>query len=109
MRELFSMVMTVVFIIVACALLMLGGQAFGFWSFSYYAPRYEEVRRQTFEQSRAFNEGMSRDIQNLIANYYAANSDAGKQAILATINQRLADVDQSKLPPDVRQFLSEVK
>jgi len=38
--------------------------ALDFGLFKTFAPKYEQVRRDTFEQSQAYNEGMRRDLES---------------------------------------------
>ena len=36
-----------------------------FFLFKVFAPKYEQVRRETFEQSKAYNQGMIQELQNM--------------------------------------------
>lgn len=85
------------------------GAAFGsFWLYSYFNPKYEAVRRQTFEQSRAFNEGMVRDLQNLRLQYLQGTPEA-KAALRATILHRFSVYDKDDLPPELRSFYATIE
>ncbi len=72
---------------------------------AHYAPRFEDVRRTTFEHSRAFQEGTIRDLDNLRMEYLRAGSDAQRQAIADTVRHRLADIDLEALPPQTHEFV----
>lgn len=100
MRTLFAVIGIAVSIAVGVTAL----NALGFVNFAFFAPRYEEVRRQTFEQSRAFNEGMVRDLENLRLQRTAAKTDAERDVIDATIRHRFSVYSEESLPPDLRSF-----
>lgn len=74
----------------------------------YFAPRMEQVRRQTFEQSKAFNQGMVQELQNMQFEYVKA-TDAQKVALASIILHRAADYDESQLPADLRRFINDLK
>ena len=67
----------------------------GYAQFSFFNPKYEQVRRTTFEQSQAYVEGQRRDMQNLRMDWKSASGDA-KAAIKSVALQRL-----NGLPPAV--------
>jgi hypothetical protein len=79
-----------------------------FFMFKVFAPKMEEVRRKTFEQSKAYNQGQIQELQNMQFQYEQA--DSSHQAALASIIlHRAADFDQSKLPSDLYQFIQGLK
>ena len=57
---------------------------------AYFAPRYERVRRETFEQSKAYRQGMVQELQNMQFSYAQADAD-GKAALADLILHRAAD------------------
>jgi hypothetical protein len=72
---------------------------------SFFAPKQEAVRRKTFEQSKAFNQGMIQELQNMQFQYVQAKPE--QQAVLASIIlHRAADYDEDQLPPDLRVFIA---
>lgn len=92
------------------ALIALGwiGEANGLFMTKVFAPRYEQVRRQTFEQSKAYNQGMIQELQNMQFQYEQA--DSGHKAALADIIlHRAADYDENQLPTDLRSFITSLK
>ncbi len=97
----------------AMALAALGGAAWLATEGSYrlsatYAPRFEDVRRTTFERSRTFQEGTVRDLDNLRMEYLRAGTDAQRQAIADTVRHRLADIDLDALPPQTHDFVRQM-
>jgi hypothetical protein len=75
---------------------------------SYFAPSQEQVRRDVFEQSKAYNQGMIQDLQGMQFDYAQAD-DAHKPALADIILHRTADFDVSKLPPDLRSFVEKLR
>ena len=79
-----------------------------FFLYQMFAPKYEQVRRETFEQSKAFNQGMIQELQNMQFEYIQASPEH-KQALASIILHRVADYDVSKLPSDLYAFIQELK
>jgi hypothetical protein len=80
-------------------------QLVGFASFAFFAPKVREVERQTFEQSRAFNEGMVRDLENLCLQITTA-TPAQQAALHTTIRHRAAGYPTDSLPAHVRACIN---
>ena len=81
-----------------------------FFLYKVFAPKQEQVRRETFEQSKAFNQGMIQELQNMQFQYVQA--DAGHKAALADIIlHRAADFDlnQPQVPADLRSFIEQLR
>lgn len=76
-----------------------------FFMYQMFAPKYESVRRETFEQSKAFNQGMIQELQDMQFQYVKAAPEH-KVALASIILHRVADYDESKLPTDLRSFVS---
>lgn len=79
-----------------------------FFLMKVFAPREEALRRQTFEQSKAYTEGMAQDLRRQQLEYIKATPDQ-KQAIASVILHEYASIDQTTMPADLRQFLNEIK
>ncbi len=74
----------------------------------YFKPKYTEIDRKTFEESRTFNEGMVRDLENLKLAYEGA-SIPQKQSLRAIVLHRFSVYPQERLTPDLRKFYSSVQ
>lgn len=83
--------------------LFLGLGYLSYLAYSFYAPRYEQVRYNTFKESQAYNDGMLRDLQNLRMDYLKADKEQ-KAALRAITLHRFSVYDAEKLPADLRQF-----
>jgi len=79
-----------------------------FFLYKYFAPRQEAVRRQVFEQSKAYNQGMIQELQNMQFEYIKASPEH-KSALASIILHRAADYDVNQMPADLRQFIHELK
>lgn len=55
-----------------------------FFLYKFFAPKAEAVRREVFEQSKAFNQGMIQELQNMQFRYVQADAD-GKAAMASII------------------------
>ena len=76
--------------------------------YKFWAPKYEGVRREVFEQTKSYNQGMIQELQNMQFEYIKA--DEQEQAALAEIIlHRSADFPDDKLPYDLRIFITELR
>ena len=71
-----------------------------FFLYRIFAPKYEQVRREVFEQSKAYNQGMIQELQNMQFQYIQAD-EAHKGALASIILHRVADFPVDKLPVDL--------
>lgn len=69
-----------------------------------FAPKEEALRRETFEQSKAYNAGMAQEIQSMQFEYVKATPEQ-RAAMKSIILHRVADYDVGKLPADTRKFV----
>jgi hypothetical protein len=90
-------------IIASLALLLFIGEIFGFLKMSFFQPKTEALRYQTFKESQAYNEGMLRDLQNIKLQYVAANPDQ-QAALRAIVLQRFSVYPIDRLPADLQSF-----
>lgn len=101
-------------ILSVAALLLLGVgcvfslEYYGLMSTKYFAPKFEAVRRETFEQSKAYNQGTIQEIENMYLEYIKADEEH-KKAIGRIVLHRLADFDKSKLSPELQEFVRNIK
>lgn len=97
-------------VIVVIAFLGLGWLAQGsnFFMYQLFAPKYEQVRRETFEQSKAYRQGQVQELQSLQLDYVKGDA-ATKQAIGSVVIQRTADLDLNAMPPAIQQFVNQVR
>lgn len=77
-----------------------------FFMYKVFAPKYEAARRQTFEQSKAYNEGMAQELSSAALSYARAGTREQRQAICSYALHTAADADRNRLSGDVVEFLS---
>jgi hypothetical protein len=80
-----------------------------FFMYKWFAPKEEAVRRETFEQSKAYNEGMLQQLRKAQIDYAKAQTSEEKLAIGSYVLHQVAGYDESRLPPDLRQFVSQLR
>lgn len=95
------------FVVVVCGLgwVLTGND---FMLYRYFAPKQEAVRRQVFEQTKSYNQGMVQELQNMQFQYEQAD-DSHKAALASVILHRAADYDEDRLPRDLRTFISDLR
>ena len=87
---------------------LIGGLGYiSYLAYAFYAPKYEQVRYDTFKQSQSYNDGMLRDLQDLRMEYVKAN-DEQKAAIKYIAIHRFSVYDIDRLPVDLRVFYQEL-
>ena len=79
-----------------------------FFLYRVFAPKYEQTRREVFEQSKAFNQGMAQEIDAMYLEYQKAPPEH-KAALRSVILHRAADYDVERLPPHLRQFINDLR
>jgi hypothetical protein len=78
-----------------------------FWN-SFWNPKEEQVRREVFEQTKSYKQGMIQDLRNMQFEYVQAKPEH-KSALRSIILHRSADFHVSDLPSDLQTFLSSLK
>ena len=79
-----------------------------FFLYKVFAPKYEQVRRETFEESKAYRQGMIQELQNMQFEYIKADS-THKTALASIILHRAADFPEEDMPADLRTFIRSIK
>lgn len=79
-----------------------------FFLYKFFAPKEEQVRREVFEQSKAYNQGMIQELQNMQFAYLQASKEQ-RPGLAAIILHRSADYDVNQLPPDLRAFINQLR
>lgn len=70
-----------------------------------FAPKFEQVRRETFEQSKAYQDGVIQELRAYQFEYLKAD-EAHKAAMGPIIRHKLAGFPSDQLPYDLQQFVS---
>lgn len=80
-----------------------------FFLYKTFAPKYEAVRRDTFEQSKAYNQGMAQELSSARLDYIKGDKEQ-KQAIRSLVLHRVAGYDVNMLHDDsLVDFINQLK
>ncbi len=79
-----------------------------FFMYQYFAPKYEDARREVFENTKSYKEGMAQELQNMQFEYVKAD-EKHKDALASVILHRTADLDLNKLPEDLQTFVEKLR
>lgn len=71
----------------------------------FFAPKFENVRRQTFENSQSYNDGMVQQLSSYYLEYQKADAEQ-KKAILSVVAHQYANYPVDRLPGHLRSFVS---
>jgi hypothetical protein len=80
-------------------------QGSDFFLYKVFAPKYEEVRRQTFEETKSYNDGMVQELQNMRFEYIKADAEQ-KKALAPIIRHRAANYPCERMPADLCTFVN---
>jgi hypothetical protein len=75
---------------------------------SFFAPKYENVRRNTFEQSKSFRDGSIQELENMRFEYVKASPEH-KVALKDIIIHRATEVPEDALPQNLYNFIQGLK
>lgn len=92
--------------VIAFGGVIFGLQAISYGSLKFWGPKYEEAKREIFENTKSYKHGTIRDLQNLMLEYKSADNEGHKAALRVTILHRSAAFDRNELTPQLRQFLN---
>lgn len=98
------------FILAIICLMLFGWVAYGnsFFLYKFFAPKQEQVRREVFEQSKAYRQGLIQELNNLHVDYIKATPEQ-KLGLMTIILHKAADVPPETLTPDLNAFLAELR
>ena len=76
---------------------------------SFMGPKRENVRREIFEQTKSYNQGMIMQLLDYRKQYNLAKDPADKAAIANTVSHMFADYNDNSLDFELRSFIKECK
>ena len=108
MKQVVGGIVLAIFVIFGLAWLVQGND---FFMYKVFAPKYEQVRRETFEQSRAFNQGMVQELQNMQFDYAKQTDPKVKEALASIILHRASgyNLNDPIVPYDLRTFIEQLR
>jgi hypothetical protein len=72
---------------------------------AFFGPKFENVRRNTFEQSKSFRDGSLQELENMRFEYVKASPEH-KKALADIIRHRAIEVPADAMPADLQSFIS---
>ena len=104
MKEIFAVLLAMV-AFAACSLgIAWIVQGNDFALYRYFGPKLEDTRREIFEHSKAYRQGMIQELENMQFQYEQA-SPSQKEGLSFIILHCAADVDQNMMPPPLASFI----
>lgn len=79
-----------------------------FFMYKLFAPKYEQTRREVFESTKSYQQGMVQDLTRIKEEYVSATSE-GREMLKQVYLQRLSDFDRSNLPPQLKIFTAQLE
>ncbi len=84
-------------------------QGNNFFMYRVFGIQYENTRREIFEQSRAFNEGMAQELQRMWIDYQHTTNPDEKAAIRSLVTHRVAGYDINRIEnPQLQSFVRQM-
>jgi len=84
-------------------------QYYSIWNYRFFEPKKENAKREVFEQTQSYVEGMRQDALKLRMEYLKAEDTDTKKIIKNTIVHKFANFDENKLEPELRDFIHSMK
>ena len=79
-----------------------------FFMYRYFAPKQEQVRREVFEQSKAYNDGMIQELRTMQLDYIKGTKEQ-KDGMRSVILHKISGYPEDNLPSDLKQFVHELE
>lgn len=95
-------------VIVAFLALIFGLNYFGLVNYQFFAPKYENARRETFENTQSYVEWKRQELVKYHYEFIRAKDTQDKEAIRMVVFQSFANFDLTKLSPELRKNFDEI-
>lgn len=79
-----------------------------FFMYKFFAPKQEQVRREVFEQTKSYRQGMIQELENMRFEYIKAAPEH-RAALASIIIHRAADFPAKDMPYDLAIFINEIR
>ena len=81
------------------------GNDYGLFSYGFFAPKMENVRRKTLENTQSYVQGKIQDLSNYKLQMDTTKDPVNKEAIRAVIRSQFANFDINSCPEELKPFL----
>ena len=82
-----------------------GLRGLGLVQFQFWAPKEEAARREVFEESKSYRDGMNQELRNMQMQYVQADAEH-RLALRSIILHRVAGFPADALQPDLAAFVN---
>lgn len=93
----------------AILILPIGLTAYNLYFYRFFAPKFENIKRDVFKETRSYNEGKIQDLARYRLQYQLSNDPEEKAALKSTIKHMFADYQADDMPDQLKQFLTEIR
>lgn len=107
MKKVIVVICSIIIAAVAVIGLTWGGNILGLWSYSFFAPKYENVKREVFENTQSYVEG-KRQALTKYYNEYRNSDSTDKIALRQIVLQDFANFNLEYLTPVQREWYREI-
>lgn len=88
-------------------ILLFGLPALGLFNLQFWAPKYQDAKRNVFENTNSYVRGNQRDMENLFLAYKVEKDLEAKAAILDTLRHRVNGLPAEQVPQHITQLLNQ--
>lgn len=81
----------------------------GLIQYQFFAPKYENARRNVFENTQSYVQGKIEDLSNYKLQYDQAKDNDSKQAIESVIRSQFANFNIDQCPNELKAFLTSMR
>ena len=107
-REITVWILAIFGSLIALSLVAFAIEGTDFFLYKTFAPSREAVRREVFEQSKAYRDGLMQELYSAQIDYAKASTPQQKQAIRSLVLHDVAGFS-GDLPPDLDGFVRTVR
>jgi hypothetical protein len=100
--------MQAILLIIVFVILGVGLPFVAYEGYNYFGPKYAATERKIFEETKSYNDGMIRDLENLMMQYQTAKPEQ-QEALKAVVIHRFSVYQIDKLPVHLQQFYTSLR
>ena len=89
----------------AFLLLIFALHGFGLVNLKFWGPKFQEARREIFEETQSFTHGKITHLNRLRLEYESTDSEKRKKALRTMLLQEVSVLEEENLPLDLRSFI----
>jgi hypothetical protein len=85
-----------------------GGQAYDLFYYSFWAPKYESVKRDVFKQTYSYTQGNTQEARNYMMRIIVEKDPNAKICLKDAFLHQFAN-DKKMFPQDIQDFISNLE